>query len=552
MGILDEPSIFGLCLVVAASIISFWQVFRARRAQMPENGGLEKEILDIQNRRRRETKESLKAPTRQRDSAQNSNSSHLIAAAIAAQAVRSDDAFNEQDTSEIRKLPSTEVMRKVHAALKRPIVFKRLLEADADNGLSHFGGKPIGPKSLKWPCTGGKERNQPLHFVMQWDCAQLSGKDATGLLPKDGVLYCFLDLEWGNPDGSYFTHQAGPTDDWQEIEPPTDIGPIFGEEGVWIVPGCLPKIDNAADYVPRTLPRFAFEPVAFDYPLEEDGQKEGGTFWNDERPVAERLLEVQNPGSGHERQVDHIEKRAIPFERPFATFPYDFASLRIIAVRAKNKIGRTTAKAYENAFPDFSKDDIAALKKSWLEEATELYELAVSQPASTSLPQDLSDEYWSWVENHRLIMETGHETWVMDAINLSLGLASSGLNNVPLEWVERVFAKKHSLASEYMRWEYPDHRIENTYEVYEQKKKDGLLDQIHEIHAPTPAHMFGPPSFVQGDVDDMMNEYVLLLELPSGGTPGLEIGEGVLQYMIKPEDLAQGRFDKVQTVTSAY
>jgi hypothetical protein len=64
--------------------------------------------------------------------------------------------------------------------------------------------------------------------------------------------------------------------------------------------------------------------------------------------------------------------------------------------------------------------------------------------------------------------------------------------------------------------------------------------------------MFGPPSFVQGAVEEYLEEWVLLLELSSRRPIGLEFGEGVLQFMIRPADLRDKRFDKVQLIASAY
>jgi hypothetical protein len=64
--------------------------------------------------------------------------------------------------------------------------------------------------------------------------------------------------------------------------------------------------------------------------------------------------------------------------------------------------------------------------------------------------------------------------------------------------------------------------------------------------------MFGPPSYVQGHVEEYLEEWVLLLELSSREPIGISLGEGVLQFMIRPTDLRERRFDKVMLVASAY
>jgi hypothetical protein len=64
--------------------------------------------------------------------------------------------------------------------------------------------------------------------------------------------------------------------------------------------------------------------------------------------------------------------------------------------------------------------------------------------------------------------------------------------------------------------------------------------------------MFGPPSYVQGYVEEHLNEMLLLLELSTRQVIGHEFGEGVLQFMIRPDDLRERRFDRTQLIASAY
>jgi len=67
-----------------------------------------------------------------------------------------------------------------------------------------------------------------------------------------------------------------------------------------------------------------------------------------------------------------------------------------------------------------------------------------------------------------------------------------------------------------------------------------------------PPHMFGPPSYVQGAVEEYLDEWVLLLELQSREPIGHMFGEGVLQFMIRPADLREHKFDKIRVIASAY
>lgn len=73
-------------------------------------------------------------------------------------------------------------------------------------GASKFGGRPDVPADFVWPVfeTDTREDDQvkerPLAFLAQFDCAQLAPLDPEGLLPKEGLLSFFYELEsqcWG-------------------------------------------------------------------------------------------------------------------------------------------------------------------------------------------------------------------------------------------------------------------------------------------------------------------------------------------------------------------
>lgn len=73
-------------------------------------------------------------------------------------------------------------------------------------GASKFGGRPDVPADFIWPVfeTDTREDDQvkerPLAFLAQFDCAQLAPLDPEGLLPKEGELSFFYELEsqrWG-------------------------------------------------------------------------------------------------------------------------------------------------------------------------------------------------------------------------------------------------------------------------------------------------------------------------------------------------------------------
>ena len=128
---------------------------------------------------------------------------------------------------------------------------------------------------------------------------------------------------------------------------------------------------------------------------------------------------------------------------------------------------------------------------------------------------------------------------VAECANVSLGLASDATAALPPD-VVAVCTRHHRLASAHLRDEYPDHSKPNAWATWEARKAEDSLKEIRTLHAPCPNHMFGPPSFVQGYVEEYLDEWVLLLELSTTSQIGLEFGEGVLQFLIRPSDLREG------------
>lgn len=451
--------------------------------------------------------------------------------------------------------PEGPIPEGIDAARRHPIVFRILRpQGPGEDGLSFYGGLPIGPADFQWPRRHGSE-GVPLTFMMQWDCAQLAAQDTTGLLPSDGVLYCFIDLEWGKGDREArmeaFLHHPGPTEGWAEIPLPADAPPIFGDLGPQSAAGCTDKVDDALDHVPRVMPRFPFEPVAFTYPDPANDDAEAGErlFWSED-DVADALAAIARQG----REGEPIGELAGPrgtMERPFPAFPHDFGALRIIAAKLIKDVTFSRHERAPSALPELSEEDREALVETCLGEAKELYRLGCQRPMGTPLDQMIADDVWQWLERRKPFIRYGFEDLAVDAADLSLGVGSRALGQVPDALIEQAM-RRHTLAHEYLAHEYFVPAKHGDRQEYERLKAAGEIPLTRKVHAPTPAHMFGPPSYVQGYVEELVDDHVLLLELPSHGAPGLAIGEGVLQYMIRPDDLGARRFDRVESVISGY
>jgi hypothetical protein len=421
-------------------------------------------------------------------------------------------------------------------AQRRPIVFR---ETGSVTGLSFYGGAPISSSSLAWPRN--KQGEVPLSFLMQWDCTALASQDATGLLPPDGVLYLFADLGWSD---FRFIHVPGPVSGWHAAPVPADLPPLYGNGGGHQVPYCSPLLAPERQDVPVLLPKWPFTPVAFSYPA-APAPDDAGLFWSESDAVAEALLHLEHPEGVP--PAKHLNKQQSAFDRPFAAFPHDYAAVRIVAAKVLDHL-RYPSSRYLREAPEQQRE--AALQR-WRDEATERYTFAAAHHPAAKVNQSEADEMWQWMQELEPLLRLGWGSLVDECVNVSLGLSGEAGHTLPTDLVA-VCMERHQIASAYLHEEYPDRRNPEALAAWEQRKAEGTLKEVRTLHAPCPNHMFGPPSYVQGYVEEHLDQMVLLLELSTRQPIGHEFGEGVLQFMIRPTDLREGRFDKAMLIASAY
>ena len=430
-------------------------------------------------------------------------------------------------------------------ARSRPIVFREICPPAAVAGLSFYGGIPIGPKTFRWPRVRNKPGDAPLSFILQWSCAELVGQDVTGLLPRDGVLYLFGDLTWGEPFDFQFIHAPGPEGSWRPLPVPPDMPPVYGDEGAYLVPYCSARISKQSQNVPQILPRWPFAAVACSYPGTQDkGKNAQGSFWN-EGESAEAILALEHPDGVPTARRLAIRQR--PFGRPFMAFPHDFAAVRIVTAKVLDQLSNPTKHLLREMGEQERETKLAA----WREQATRLYILAAGYPASAAIEQSRSDEIWEWMSELEPVLGSGWGALLEQCVNVSFGLGSDATGAIPTDLIATC-TESHRLATVYVHDEYPDRGNRKEPAKWEIRKAEGSLKEIRSVHAPCPNHMFGPPSYVQGDIEPYVQDWLLLLELSSRKPVGHEFGEGVLQFMIRPADLKERRFDRVKLVASAY
>jgi hypothetical protein len=460
--------------------------------------------------------------------------------------------------------------RAMEAARWRPILFREMFPPPADPGLSFYGGVPVGPTGMIWP---REEDGTPLTFLMQWECAALARLDPTDLLPKSGALYLFSTLRWGDAMHFRFLHQQG--DHWRPLTVPADLPPAFGEDAAHSSPMVSARIPAERRDAPQLLPCWPFSPVTIDYPRAEPEEYEH-PFWAD-KLTAELLVHAQDmtgalvpePGS---RRLEG---------RPFAGFPHDWAAVRVIATEALKSLDRIADYQWKGIAPEADMTVRETLVDGWRAEARALYEEATSHPAGEAVPRDEADRLWQRMEPLAQVITLCSGT-VTTSINVSLGLGSDGLSVVPADEIEAC-GDWHRLGKAYLRQEYErefqarsglagpieaarakwlhskesadmaafDALSKGAFAQFNLAKEAGTLEQHRQVFAPTPNRMFGPPSYVQGLVEDYVGEWLLLLELVSRDSIGFGLGDGVIQFMIRPGDLAAERFDQIEVIASA-
>ncbi|MEP0392755.1 MAG: DUF1963 domain-containing protein [Erythrobacter sp.] len=412
----------------------------------------------------------------------------------------------------------------VSIARGNPIVFRQFVPQSIEaDGLSFFGGQPIGPEDFQWPRERGAQGGAPLQFVMQWDCSHLSKQDPTGLLPQEGLLYCFINNAYDGDDdflsSHTFIHHRGPVRTWKPVPLPKDAGPALGKDSASLMSGCTGAIENGNDFAPRTLPRFPFASIALKYP---NADADAGIAWS-QQDISDALLDIQKNGVALKQLVDDGDSPRQDHARPFPTFPHDFGAIRVIASRMIAALDQPDRALAEALYPGLSNEDLEAQFAGWREEAKEVYLLGTQRSAEERLDQSIADDIWQWFNERSSILGSEVSSVFEEAVDLSLGIGSDAFDAVPARWIDEAM-HLHALATE--------------CEVCEQSGKGHVLAQ-------TPVRMFGPPSETSGVIVQRANQDILLLELPSGAGPHHKFGGRVLQYWISPDDLAAGNFDQV-------
>lgn len=457
--------------------------------------------------------------------------------------------------------------RAIEQARGNAILMSRYYDPQFSETLSFYGGTPLAPPTLQWPSYTEDNQTILMHFLMQWDCRKLSALDQTGYLPKDGVLYLFADTRWGNNDRFRFIHMPTSSALMQRLSAPKTLPPLLGDEGAWQSPYVVcsgldaEKRKEFADDAPHLLPYWPMETFAFPCPIEpgEDEEEEDDSYTERQNDFKERLLALE--ASRREKPPILELSKYTPFARPYPAFPQDWAAVRILAADLLEKTTSvSSARSIALKMLDSSPEEIATARQQWKDEAVALYRHARNFPLTTVPDQASKDQIWSTIERFEFLIRLGFDKVVEESVNVSLGIKSDAIKDIPQSWIERV-ENRFRFASLHVRQQYEREFLNNAgkdmpreegAKLYKARKEQNTLPMIRDIFMSNPTQMFGSPSGVQGYAEEYVDEWMLLLELDSQSIDGLPLGEGVLQFMIRPDDLKSGRFEQVKLIASAY
>ena len=386
------------------------------------------------------------------------------------------------------------------------------------DALSYWGDVPLVPPGFIWPSfttPDGEER--ALHHVLQVDCAAIPDAARFGL-PSDGLLAIFIDLEWGTHWCWRVIHSPGDPRTFAPAAIPATLPNAYGERAMW------QWVRRDEDW-PRLLPRWSFDPVVVRgggrHPPADDDDAEERKFWPGDIDLGGELAKIDGAiAESHYFQNSYGEDRRL--NRPYANFPHDWQAVRIamgeLAYQAKRQhLDRFVQRG------DMTQEEHDAYRARMHAAIDDWTVRANAADRLTPLTAAESDAAWQvFLDTQHVSMFALSEA-VSQSIEATLAANPDPASILP-EAAMAMVRSRHALGS----------RSE------------------HGLHLNTPDHLLGPPSYVQGDADERLHEWLLLFEMSSDDPIGHLFAEGVYQFWIRPEDLAAHRFDRVDLEGSAY
>ncbi len=412
----------------------------------------------------------------------------------------------------------------VMAATGQAILFHQIFPPPHDRDyLSCWGGVPLTSGSFIWP--RGKF-GQPLHFIMQLDCSEVPEAARLDLLPDSGMLYLFQDLNWAEGFDCSWLYEPADAGSKQPLAPPQDLGPAYGKQALYQW-----KWAAEESACPRLLPRRPFRPVAITIPeqlripADHDAAEDGPPIlWQGADGLADMLEQVQGgPVTSSYFSVKELSTPDEPLVRPFDNFPHDPRAILHCAALMADRAERSLRHPETWMFKDLTEADRTALLHRIRKEALEWRDMGATRPPFSAVSRKISDHFWSWLRQYHKLAKYVLPGALPLSVEDSLEASAEAAGRVPAKVAER------------MRFRH----------VFAQRSESGM-------HVNTPDRMLAAPIDIQGNNWERAHDHLLLLEISSNDGIGHHLGDGVLQYWIKPDDLAARRFDRVEVTADSH
>ncbi|KUR70521.1 hypothetical protein AQZ52_17105 [Novosphingobium fuchskuhlense] len=503
-------AIFAIFIISALGLLAliwYWLRQRALREPKPRKAR--------QAKRRKAAGDAAEAAPEPELPPQKVGRSRLISAASLAEAeaanalpAADDHAAEALDAPEPEApLPAPPLPAPIVAAARQAIVLRQHFPphrapAGGSSARSWFGGSPVLPGAAEWPINPAT--GKPLHFLLQLDLADVPPEAGLGLLPTEGALAVFLDLDWGPGEAFRVFHAVGYAGTaWHALDVPEGLAMAYGDEAALVWPWALTPANGT-----QVLPRWPFAPRPIAVPESE------APGWPHRAETARALLEVQGPDPiapalGPE---DFQGADGQGFEPAWYGYPQDWLSVQIAAAALVHEADRAQRTVLHDPYPGLDEAERAAQLKTVREEAQAWFDHALNNPALAPLGPPVRKAFWDWLSTHRALAERVMPEAVEAAIETTLHASPAEAAKLPDEITARV-AWRHALA----------------------------ISTPEGVIAPPPARLLAPAS---GEAD-LAATHLLLLELPDNPALGHHFGGGALQWWITPDDLADRRFDAV-------
>jgi hypothetical protein len=395
----------------------------------------------------------------------------------------------------------------ITAATRQAIVLRQHFPPHrAPQTRSWLGGSPVLPANAAWPTNPAT--GKPLHFLLQIDLAEVPPEARLGLLPPEGALAVFLDLDWGPGEAFRVIHAQGYAGtDWHALDVPPNLAMAYGDEAALAWPWALSPAHGT-----QILPRWPVAPCLV--PLGES-ETPG---WPHKADTARALLAAQGPEDlAPALAIDDFRgPGGQGFEPAWYGYPQDWIAVQIAAAALVREADRASRTLLHDPSPGLNEAERAEQRAEQLravrEEAQAWFDHALNNPALDPLGPPLRKAFWDWLSTHRALAERVIPEAFEAAIETTMHASPQESARFPEEVTARV-AYRHALA---------------------RRTPEGVI-------APPPARLLAPAS---GEAE-LAATHLLLLELPDNAALGHHFGGGALQWWITPEDLADRRFDAV-------